>query len=101
QTHANIAHGAVFQNDAAFDFRIQDGDIVIDAGERADIAVFDDRVFADDGGAAHHTVADPRTAFDSDTPVNFRIFDGAIRRKRWFETFQHQAVGFQHIQRLA
>src|SRR5690606_26125605 len=99
--NTNIAHDAVFQNDAAFDFGVLHHHTVIDAGKRADVDVFDQGVFADDSSAAHDAVDDARTGFDSDTPVNLRIFDHAVRGDGRFEFLKHQTVGFEHVQCLA
>src|SRR5690606_33024787 len=93
---ANIAYTAVFQNNAAFDFGVLHDDIFIDAGEGADIAVLDERVFADNRRAAHSAVDNACAAFNRDAPVNLRVLDDSVGCNSGFQFFQHKAVGFQH-----
>jgi len=69
-TGADVCQRTVFQNNAAFDLAVLDGDIVIDTGEGADVTVFDDGIFTDNRRATYHTVDDFCAFFDGDTPVN-------------------------------
>ena len=98
---ADVSKCAMFKNDAAFNFAVLDGDIMVDAGEWADVAVFDDGVFADDGWAANDAIDDLRAAFDCYTTINLRIFDDRIRSNAGCQFFQDEAVGFEHIGGLA
>ena len=51
---ADVCQSAVFQNNTPFDLAVLNRNIMIDAGKGADIAVFDNRIFADDGRVAYH-----------------------------------------------
>src|SRR5690606_29474897 len=96
QTRGDVANRTVFQHDAALDLAILDYDVVVNAGERADVAVDDLRVFPDDRRAAHHAVHDLCAALDRHAAVHLgAAVDIAVHVR--LKLVQHVAVGGQHI----
>ena len=61
--YPRFQHLAVFQNDTVFNLAILHDHVMVNTGERANIAIPDDRILADDGGAAHGAVDDLRPCF--------------------------------------
>src|SRR5262249_19630932 len=60
----DVDDAALLHDDGVLDVRAEDGDPVADRGERADVRVGDDRVFADDNRATDARALDPCAALD-------------------------------------
>src|SRR5688572_27759430 len=70
----NVAHAAVFKHDAAAEFAVLNHHLMINAGEGANIAVFDDRALADNRRTSHHAVDDLRPRLHRDSRIDHRMF---------------------------
>src|SRR5205807_5554533 len=66
-----------------------------DGGVRADVAVDEARVRADDGGPAHDRALEQRAGLDDDAPVDAGVDELALNARG--EAVEDEAVGLEHV----
>ena len=63
-TSVDVTDAAIFQHHRVLDLAVLDRHVVVDAGERPNVAIDDARILADDGRATHCAVDDLCPALD-------------------------------------